>query len=121
MVPCYSVLQNNVHKDIAMKIIQLFLTCPNQAEAHGIATLLLEKRLVACVKMMPITAQFLWQGVIESSNEILMIMESEDSKFDAIEQEVRNVHSYETFVLTATQVVKASSGVAKWIQESIQL
>ena len=103
-----------------MQLIQLSLTCANQEQANVITTALLEKRLVACVKMVPITAQLIWQGAIESSNEILLIMESEESKFDAIEQEVRKLHSYQTFVLTATRVTMASSGVVAWIQESMQ-
>ncbi len=35
-----------------MKILLLFLTCANQKEADTIATALLQKHLVACVKIM---------------------------------------------------------------------
>jgi periplasmic divalent cation tolerance protein len=104
-----------------MKIIQLSLTCAHQAQADTITTSLLEKRLVACVKMMPITAHFLWQSAIESSTEVLLIMESEESKFNAIEQEIAKLHSYKTFVLTAVPVTMTSGGVAAWIKESVQL
>jgi len=101
-----------------MKLIFLSLTCADQIEANTIARTLLEKRLVACVKMMPITASFIWQGTIESSNEILLLMESEESKFKQIEQEIRVLHSYKTFVLTATTISHVSAGVAEWICES---
>ena len=104
-----------------MKMLLLFLTCANQAEADKISTSLLEKHLVACVKMMLISAKFLWEGKVDSSNEILLIMDSEESKFDQVEQEVRKLHSYKTFVLTATEVKTSSAGVADWIKESMQL
>jgi periplasmic divalent cation tolerance protein len=104
-----------------MKIINLSVTCAHQTEANTIAQALLEKRLVACVRMMPITAKFLWQGDIESSTEILLMMESTENKFAAIEQEVRQLHSYKTFVLTATEVIQVSAGVAKWVKDSIGL
>ncbi len=68
---------------------------------------------------MPITSKFLWQGAIESTNEVLLIMESEESKFEAIEKEVRKLHSYTTFVLMATEPTRVSNGVAEWIQESL--
>ena len=98
-------------------LLLLFLTCVNQAEADKISTALLEKRLVACVKMIPVSAKFLWQGSIDSANEILLIMDSEESKFNQVEQEIKKLHSYKTFVLTATEVKKASTGVVDWIKE----
>lgn len=103
-----------------MKFIFLFLTCADQIEANTIARALLEKRLVACVKMMPIAATFLWQGAIESSNEILLLMESEESKFKQIEGAVRSLHSYKTLVLTATALSHVSTGVAEWLCESLR-
>ncbi len=103
-----------------MHIIQLSLTCVNEHEAYTIAVSLLEKRLIACAKMTPVTAHFTWQGALESSNEILILMESVVEKFDAIEQEVRKLHSYTTFVLMATEVAQASVGVAQWIEESVR-
>lgn len=41
------------------------------------------------------------------------------SKFEQVEQEIRKLHSYETFVLCALEVKKASAGVEKWVQESL--
>lgn len=102
-----------------MTIITLFLTCANLSEANTIASTLLHKRLVACVKTVPISSQFLWHGSIDSANEILLIMDSEKNKFDTIEKEIKKLHSYETFVLTATEITNASSGVEAWIKKSI--
>lgn len=102
-----------------MKIWTLTLTCANNSEATKIAEALLYKKLVACVKFLPVTAHFLWNGNVDRAEEILLIMETIDEKFDAIEQEVRELHSYETFVLTATKVEKVSAGVLDWIMQSL--
>lgn len=102
-----------------MKMGLLFLTCADQAEAEKIAKLLLEKRLVACVKTMPVSSQFLWQRTVDRSQEVLLIMDSLMHKFDQIEQEIRTLHSYKTFVLTAIEIAKASTGVEDWITENI--
>ena len=103
-----------------MKILILFLTCANQAEANTISHVLLEKRLVACVKMLPVTSQFLWQESVDNANEILLIMDTVDTQFERIEQEIRKVHSYQTFVLTAIEVIKSSAGVLQWVQETLK-
>lgn len=103
-----------------MTMVHLFLTCAHLDEAKAIASRLLEKRLVACIKMIPVTSKFIWKGSVAETTEILLIMDSEESKFDAIEKEIRTIHSYTTFVLTATEIKKTSSGVSAWISESIK-
>lgn len=102
-----------------MKLMLFYLTCANQKEADTIATTLLEKHLVACIKMMSTHSKYLWEGKLETANEVFMVMEGEESKFNAIETEVRKLHSYKTFVLMSTDVKYASAGVAEWIKQSI--
>lgn len=74
----------------------LYLTCANQGEADKIVQALLEKRLVVCVKKMPVNSDFLWQGKIDHSSEILLIMDSKEELFGEVEKEVKRLHSYDT-------------------------
>lgn len=104
-----------------MQLCLFFLTCADQTQADSIATVLLEKRLVACVKMMPVNSKFMWNGSLDTAHEILLIMDGVRDNFSSIEQEVRAIHSYETFVLVATAIQDASAGVPSWICESIQI
>ena len=62
----------------------LFLTCANKKEADKIVNLLLKKRLIACAKKMPVSSSFLWQGKIDSDKEILVMMDSLESKFNQV-------------------------------------
>lgn len=102
-------------------IVMLFLTCAHEEEAQKIATYLLEKKLIACAKMMPVSAAFLWQGSLDTAREILLLMDTSENKFDEIEREIRMLHSYTTFVLTAVEVKRASHGVVEWIGQSLEL
>ena len=47
------------------------------------------------------------------------MIESTEEKFDQIEATIRQLHSYETFVLTAYPVLRASQGVEEWVKEAI--
>lgn len=103
-----------------MKIILLFLTCANEKEADAIAQTLLEKRLIVCAKKLPISSSFLWKGSISAGDEVLLIMDTVDENFDAIEQEVRKLHSYETPVLLSVPVSRGSKGVEEWMEEELE-
>lgn len=111
---------------------QLWLTCADKKEADKIARHLLAcpvergtgssgvKHLVVCAKQLPLTADYLWQGKIEHSDEVLLIMESHEDLFDQIEAEVAKLHSYDTFVLETVPTEKVSSKAEKWWKDEMK-
>jgi len=101
-------------------MILLTLPCKDDKEASKIARKLLEEKLVACVKRIPVESGFLWRGKIDQDHETLLIMESIEENFDEIEKEVKKIHSYKTFVLTAIPVSRASKGVLEWLDEELK-
>ena len=103
-----------------MKVCVLMLTCANQKEADRITKSLLEKKLIVCVKAMPIFSSFLWKGKIESADEILLLMDSVEENFEKINKEVRKLHSYETFVLTSLAVNQTTQEVKDWIKTELK-
>lgn len=105
---------------VSMKMVILFLTCVNNSEAEKISQSLLEKHLIVCAKKTPVSSAFFWKGKTEKADEILLVMESEEGKFEEIEKEVRKLHSYETFVLSAVPVIKISKGVDSWLKEGLK-
>jgi periplasmic divalent cation tolerance protein len=103
-----------------MNLITLFLTCANAEEAQKISDKLLDGKLAACVRQTDVKSSFWWEGQRQDAEEVQLIIESTEEKFVAIESVVRELHSYETFVLTAYPVVQASSGVQDWVKESVR-
>ncbi len=102
-----------------MKNCILLLTCANTEEADKIAKTLLEKKLVVCVKKTSVSSSFLWKGTIDTSEEVLLIMDSIEENFTSIETEIRKIHSYETFVLVSLPVSQTSQGVEAWMKEEL--
>jgi periplasmic divalent cation tolerance protein len=98
---------------------QLWLTCADSAKADKLAKTLLTKHLVACVRQSPIVSDYRWQGKIEHEAEVLIIMTSRIDLFDQVEREVTKLHSYDTFVLEAVPIVKASKAAQKWLNEEL--
>lgn len=99
---------------------QLWLTCANQKEADNIENTLLVKHLVACVRQIPGTSKYWWQGKIRSNPEIFLEMLSSIDKFAEIEKEVSELHSYDTFVLTSTPITKVSKKDIAWLKSELQ-
>jgi len=103
-----------------MKMVLLFLPCANEEEAEKITQSLLEKHLIVCGKKTPVSSAYFWKGKIEKSGETLLILESVEENYEEIEKEIRKLHSYETFVLSAISVIRYSKGVETWLKEGLK-
>lgn len=104
-----------------MSFVYLFLTCATKAEAQKIAHDLLNRRLVACAKVVgTVEASFIWKGAISNNKEVLLMMESEESKCEDIESVVESLHSYETFVLSAVPVSFVSKAAKEWWRDALE-
>lgn len=100
-------------------LCQYWLTCKDREEATSIANLLLEKRLITCAKQVPVKASYWWEGKLEHSEEILLIMDSKNKFFGKIEMEVAKLHSYDTFVLQEVEVNNLSNKALGWMENEL--
>ena len=86
----------------------------DQQRAEALAQQLLERNLVACVSLRPVTSLYHWQGRIERSQEVQLLCKSTAAALPALEAAVRSLHSYDTpewLVWSAS----ASADYATWL------
>jgi len=101
--------------------IAVFITAANGGEATRLADMLVGSKLAACVQVLPeIESVYRWQGKIDRAAEVLVIAKTTRSKFVQLEQEVRNLHSYETPEIVAVPIVEGSPRYLEWLNESLE-
>ena len=64
--------------------------------AEQLARTLLERQLAACVALRPVTSLYRWEGRIERSEEVQILIKSHPTCAAALEEAVRELHSYNT-------------------------
>ncbi|MEP6718019.1 MAG: divalent-cation tolerance protein CutA [bacterium] len=100
--------------------IAVFITAPNKDEASRLAELLVERKLAACVQILPpMESVYRWQSKVERQAEILLIAKTVNSKFAELEREVRAVHSYETPEIVAVPLTALSEPYRQWLNASL--
>ena len=100
--------------------IVVFMTAANREEAGLLAETLVEKRLAACVQILPeMESVYRWQGKVERQREVLLIAKTIRSKFEELEKEVRAHHSYETPEIVALPLTAGSSPYLAWLKTSV--
>ena len=102
--------------------IVVFMTAANGEEATRLAEMLVGAHLAACVQILPeIESVYRWQGKIERSSEVLLLVKTTRGKFDELEREVRALHSYDTPEIVAVPIVTGSAPYLEWLNQATDL
>jgi periplasmic divalent cation tolerance protein len=74
----------------------IYSTTSTKAEAEKIAHHIVEKKLVACVNILPqITSIYRWQETIEKETESLLIAKTSENNIDKAINTIKELHSYD--------------------------
>ena len=98
--------------------ILVLSTTPTRAEAEHLGRLLVDKRLVACVNIIPqLTSIFLWHNSVATEEEVLLMMKSTRRRFPDIEREIKAHHSYSVPEVIAMTICAGSREYLSWIHQ----
>ena len=96
-------------------------TCPNHGVANLLANQIIAARLAACVNLAnPVQSVYLWQGKVEQSEEVQMIIKTRTELFEPLRQFIRSHHPYQVPEIVGLPVVMADEEYLSWIGEVTQ-
>ena len=100
--------------------IVVLSACASSEEAARIARGLVEKRLAACVNVLPgVRSIYRWKGAIEDESEVLLVIKSSRALFNQLRIELERMHSYEVPEAIAIPVVEGSEPYLAWMEREL--
>jgi periplasmic divalent cation tolerance protein len=100
--------------------IVVFSTCETAKDAERIARGLVEKRLAACVNIVPgLRSVYRWKGEIQADSEVMLVIKSSRALFDDLRAEIEKLHSYEAPEVIATPIVDGSEQYLEWMEREL--
>lgn len=99
------------------------VTCATLEEAQKIAERIVTNKLAACVNIVgsqsPLWSVYRWEGQVQQESEVLLIVKTLQSRLQALETEIRSLHTYQIFELIALPIQAGSQDYLSWLaQES---
>jgi periplasmic divalent cation tolerance protein len=100
--------------------VQVLTTVGSEEDAGRIASLLVERRLAACVQVVgPVVSRYRWEGEIEEEQEWQCLVKTTRAAYEAVEAAIRELHSYDEPEIIATPIVAGSAGYLAWIKSEV--
>ena len=97
----------------------IFTTAGSHEEASKIAHALVERRLAACVNIVPqIESIYRWQGKVETAQEWLLLIKTQADLFERVRDTVKELHSYDLPECVMVEVTAGSKEYLDWIVEN---
>jgi periplasmic divalent cation tolerance protein len=100
--------------------VVVFVTSGKAKEAKKIATALVDKRLAACVNVVPrVRSYFRWEGKVQNETEHLLVIKSSRGRFTELRKEIERLHTYTVPEIICVPIVEGADPYMNWLDESL--
>ena len=97
----------------------VFNTCPDAGSAEKIARALVERKLAACVNILPgLHSIYTWKGASETATEHLLIIKTLSAVYPSLEQAILELHPYELPEIIAVPIAAGLPAYLAWINQT---
>src|ERR1700691_1760031 len=98
------------------RAVFVYTTYPSVVEAQRAGRTLVERRLCACVNILPgMVSLYWWQGAIERGEEAVMIIKTRAALAEAVREAVKEMHSYTTPAILVLPIETVDPDYHAWI------
>lgn len=98
------------------RAVLVYTTWPSIVEAEGAGRKIVERRLAACVNILPgMVSHYWWEGKVERAEEAVMLVKTRASLAEAVGAAVKELHSYTTPAIMVLPVENADPAYHAWI------
>lgn len=97
-----------------------FSTVGKAEDAERIARSLVERRLAACVNVLPgVVSVYRWKGETCRDEELLLIMKTRSERLPALREALVELHPYELPELVALPIESGHAPYLAWLDEGV--
>jgi periplasmic divalent cation tolerance protein len=100
----------------SQEIVLILSTVPPE-KSEALAKVLLDRRLAACVNIMPVRSYYHWKDDVCEDQEHLLIAKTTKTKADRVIAAIKVLHPYELPEIIALPVIAGFTPYLEWVYQ----
>lgn len=102
------------------QFVLIHCTAGSRDNAESIASALVERRLAACVQIVPVESVFVWNGAVRRESELLLHVKTTQRRAKDVEACIKELHEYDVPEIATVEMIGGSREYLDWIEESVR-
>lgn len=103
------------------RAVFVYTTYPSIVEAEKAGQAIVERRLAACVNILPgMVSYYWWESKIDRGEEVVMIIKTRASLAKAVERAVKEMHSYTTPAILVLPLESVEPTYLAWLMKETE-
>jgi len=103
-----------------MKTVLALTTFKDTYSAERFAHQIVKDGMAACCNLVPqITSIYQWEGKIEKTSEVLVLIKTTADGFERLKSNIKNLHPYKVPELIAIDVSSGLPAYLEWVTENV--
>ena len=104
----------------ARRFVLVLTTVGNVQQARRLAQRLVQKKVAACVNLLPkIDSWYWWRGKLNKSPEVLLFIKTSKARLNQLSHLLHAHHPYELPEFIALPILKGSRSYLAWLSENL--
>ena len=92
-------------------------TTATEEEAQALSRALVQNRLAACVQRLRVASVYEWDGVMEESGEMLLLIKTTVDRYEALEAWIGAHHAYQVPEILMVSAPRGSNAYLAWLAQ----
>ncbi len=98
------------------RAVFVYTTYPSIVEAEQAGRAVIERKLAACVNILPgMISLYRWEGKVERGEEVVMIIKTRASLAEPVRAAVKEMHSYTTPAILVLPLESVDANYLDWL------
>jgi periplasmic divalent cation tolerance protein len=102
------------------RVLIVLTTVAGEDAAVTLANALVERRLVACVNVLPgVRSIYRWQGAIQDDRELLLLAKTTSGRLADVTAALTELHPYDVPEIVALEAASVAPAYAAWLRDCV--
>ena len=98
-------------------VIAVWVTVSNASSAESLAKILVERRLAACVNIIPgVKSVYIWEEQMQTDSEEILLIKTKRNLFEELAEAIKQNHPYSVPEIIASPIVLGSESYLNFVR-----